>query len=574
MKIYWKLLKRYKLSMAISPLLVLVSVVSETFQPLLMANIIDNGVIPGNLSVITKLGGLMVLVSIIGLIASMINIYVSSSVTMGFSTDLRSSLFSKIQSLSFSEIDKFSSSSLITRLTDDITKIQQIVMMSLRMLLRSPMMFVLAFFFVIRINAELAVVVVLLVPILVVCVYFIFKKGFPVFVKVQQKLDNLNALVRENLINMRVVKSFVREGFEEQKFEVRNQDLRNTVIRASNIIITLFPVMQLILNISVMLVLWVGGQKVIGGNMKLGELVSCVNYLTQILMSLMILSMFIMMFARASASSQRIIEVLDTQPSLGNIKTGLEDKYKVQHGDILFRNVSFRYAGGENDVLRNISFHIKEGETIAVVGATGSAKSSMVQLILRLYDATSGEVLVGGVDVKDYNLDELHSQVGMVLQNNELFSGTIIENLRWGKTDASFDEVVEATKVAQAHEFIQSFTDGYQTILGRGGLNLSGGQKQRLCIARALLRKPKILILDDSTSAVDTDTEQKIRLGLDEMLADTTVLVVTQRVRTMQTADRVIVLENGEVESIGTPTELMVKSKVYQEIYNSQQITF
>lgn len=573
MRKYWEVLKSYKLYMLISPVLVLVSVFSETLQPLLMAKVIDDGVLLKDISTVLRLGGIMVLVSLVGLVMTMINVVVSSKISMGFGTDLRSALFSKIQRLSFSDVDKFSTASLITRLTDDITKIQMILLMSLRMLLRSPMLFFMAFFFIIHINADLAIVVAFAIPILAVSIYFILKRGFPFFVKVQQKLDNLNAFVRENLINIRVVKSFVREDFETGRFENRNEDLRDTVIRASNTMITLFPAMQLILNLSVMAVLWVGGNRVIGGGMEIGELISCVNYLTQILMSIMMLSMVIMMAARAAASSERVLEVMNTEPSLENTAIGMENKYEVKHGVVVFKDVAFRYTGSENDVLKNINFSIKPGETVAIVGATGAAKSTMVQLIPRLFDVTSGEIIVDGVNVKDYNLEQLHWGVGMVLQKNELFSGTILENLKWGKPAASEEDVVEAARIAQADTFIQSFPDGYQTVLGRGGVNLSGGQKQRLCIARALLRKPKILILDDSTSAVDTDTEQQIRLGLDTTLADTTVLVVTQRVRTMQTADRVIVLDNGQIEDIGTPEELLDRSEIYKEIYNSQQIT-
>lgn len=574
MKKYWQILKKYKLSLTISPFLVLIFVVCETVQPLLMAKIIDNGVMPRNLSVITQVGGYMILISVIGLIASILNIYVSSRTSIGFGTDLRTKLFNEIQQLSFSDIDRFNSASLITRLTNDISKIQQVILISMRILLRSPLILFLAIFFVIKINAGLALVLIGVIPVLSICIYFILRKGFPLFIKVQQKVDHLNGIVRENLINIRVVKSFVREDFESKKFANSSEDLRDMVIRASNIVVSVFPVMQLIMNISVILILWIGGQKVISGNLKVGELISFVNYLSQILLSLMMLSMIIMAFARASASSKRILEVMDTEPSLTNTLKALQNNHKIERGEIAFQDVSFRHYGGENDVLRNINFHIKQGETIAIVGATGSAKSSMIQLIPRLYDATSGRISIDGVDVKDYNLDELHAKIGMVLQKNELFSGTIIENLRWGKPNATDEEIEQAAKAAEAHNFISGFTDGYNTKLGRGGINLSGGQKQRICIARALLRKPKILILDDSTSAVDSDTEQKIRTNLNIVLEETTVLIITQRLNTMQSADRVIVLEDGEIDAVGKPSELMEKSKVYQEIYNSQQLAF
>lgn len=574
MKKYWQILKKYKISLIISPFLVLIFVLCETIQPLLMAKIIDNGVMPRDLSVITQIGGYMILISIVGLIASILNIYVSSHTSIGFGTDLRTKLFNEIQQLSFSDIDRFNSASLITRLTNDISKIQQVILISMRILLRSPLVLFLAIFFVIKINADLALVLIGVIPVLSICIYLILRKGFPLFIKVQQKVDNLNGIVRENLINIRVVKSFVREDFEAKKFANSSEDLRDMVIRASNIVVSVFPAMQLIMNISVILILWIGGQKIVSGTLKVGELISFVNYLSQILLSLMMLSMIIMAFARASASSKRILEVMDTKPSLTNTPEGLLNYHKIEKGEVIFQNVSFRHYGGENDVLRNINFHIKQGETVAIVGATGSAKSSMIQLIPRLYDTTSGRILIDGIDVKNYNLDELHSKIGMVLQKNELFSGTIIENLRWGKPDATDKDIQNAAKAAEAHDFIISFSDGYNTKLGRGGINLSGGQKQRICIARALLRKPQILILDDSTSAVDSDTEQKIRTNLNTTLRDTTVLIITQRISTMQSADRVIVLEDGEIDAVGKPSELMEKSKVYQEIYNLQQLAF
>lgn len=539
-----------------------------------MADIVDNGVMKQDLSAIVRVGAYMIGMSLLGVVFNVMNVYVSSRTSIGFGTDLRTKLFDKIQKLSFFDIDRFSTGSLITRLTSDISRIQLVVLMSMRLMLRSPLLMLMSVFFVIRINKELALVLLAAIPVMGIFIYLILSKGFPCFIKVQQKVDHLNEVVRENLINIRVVKSFVREDFEERKFTRSSEDLRDMVIRASNIIVTIFPAMQLVMNLSMIAILWVGGGKVMAGELKVGELISFVNYLVQVLMSLMMLSVVTMTFARASASSRRIVDVLDTEPSLENTPVGLRNIYKVGAGDIVFNNVSFRYGGGETDVLRNISFHIPSGETVAVVGATGSAKSSLVQLIPRLYDATSGEVLIDGVSVRDYNLDELHAHIGMVLQKNELFTGTILDNLRWGKPDATMEEIEEATRAAQAHDFIMGFTDGYDTLLGRGGINVSGGQKQRICIARALLRKPKILILDDSTSAVDSETELKIRENLNSLLRDTTVLIITQRIGTMQSANRVIVLEDGEVNAIGTPDELMQTSEVYQEIYHSQQSIF
>lgn len=572
MRKYWYILRKYRISLAVCPLLVLVTVWCETVQPMYMADIIDKGVMKRDLSLIAEKGTYMVLISLIGLIFSVVNVWVASRASIGFGTDLRTVLFKKIQQLSFFDLDRFGTSSLITRLTNDIARIQQVVLMSMRMMLRSPFMLLMSVFFVIGINAQLALILVAAIPVLGIAVFVILKKGFPYFLRVQQKIDQLNGVVRENLINIRVVKSFVREDSETRKFARSSEELRDMVVRASNIVVAIFPVMQLVMNLSVIAILWVGGFKVMGGELQIGELISFVNYLGQVLMSLMLLSMFIMTTARASASSRRIREVLDTTPSLADTPEGLMGGHSIDMGDIEFEKVGFHYGGGENDVLRNVSFHIRPAETVAIVGATGSAKSSMVQLIPRLYDVTAGEIRIDGIPVKAYTLYELHARIGMVLQKNELFTGTVLENLRWGKPDASLEEVEEACRAAQAHDFIMALGEGYDTLLGRGGINLSGGQKQRICIARALLRKPKILILDDSTSAVDSETELRIRENLGRMLRDTTVLIITQRINTMQSADRVIVLEDGEVEMIGTPQELLATSAVYQEIYSSQQI--
>jgi len=538
-----------------------------------MARIVDEGVMTGNLSVVTHVGLYMVLTSVVGLAVSIANVYTSSYASIGFATDLRRDIFSKIQQLSFTDIDRFSTASLITRLTNDITKLQQVVLMGLRLLLRSPLMLVVALFFVLRINRDLGWILAVSIPVLTICLYIILRKGFPYFVIVQEKLDNLNEVVRENLTNIRVVKSFVREDFESKKFGIRSGELRDMVTRASNIVITAFPLLQLVMNFSILAVLWLGGVRVMDGRLQVGDLIAVVNYLAQILFSLMMLSMIVMNVARASASSRRILDVLNKEPSLQDTAEALGHDYHVQRGEVIFRQVNFRYEDGDSDALKHIDFHIYPGESIAVVGATGSAKTTLVQLIPRLYDVTSGEILIDGHNVKDYQLDILHHGVGMVLQKNVLFSGTIAENLRWGKEDATMEEIEEAAKAADAHDFVMGFTDGYETMLERGGANLSGGQKQRLCIARALLRKPKVLILDDSTSAVDTNTEQRIRASLNNLLEETTVFTITQRLHTMQSSDRVLILDDGEVVALGAPAELMETSEMYREIYNSQQLT-
>ena len=448
MRRYWHILRKYKISLALCPILVLITVWCETIQPMYMAEIVDQGVMKRDLSLIAEKGVYMILISLSGLGFSVVNVYIASRTSIGFGTDLRGALFEKIQRLSFFDLDHFSTSSLITRLTNDIARIQQVVLMSMRMMLRSPFMLVMAIFFVVQINKQLALTLMASIPALSIAVFVILRKGFPYFLKVQQKIDQLNGVVRENLINIRVVKSFVREDFEARKFVRSSEELRDMVIRASNIIVAIFPVMQLVMNLSAIAILWVGGYKVMEGELQIGELISFVNYLAQVLMSLMLLSMFIMASARASASSRRIMEVLNTTPSLANTPEGLADRYKIKRGEVEFVNVSFRYGNGENDVLRNVNFHIRPAETVAVVGATGAAKSSMVQLIPRLYDVTGGELRIDGVPVKDYHLKELHARIGMVLQKNELFTGTILENLRWGKPDATLEEAEEACRVA------------------------------------------------------------------------------------------------------------------------------
>lgn len=551
----------------------MLTVICETAQPMFMARIVDEGVMQNDLSVVSRIGLYMVLTSVVGLIVSIGNVYTSSYASVGFATDLRTSIFNKIQQLSFTDIDRFSTASLITRLTNDITKIQQVILMSLRLLLRSPLMLFAALFFVLRINRDLGWILAVSIPVLSLSLYIILKKAFPYFIIVQEKLDSLNEVVRENLTNIRVVKSFVREDFESKKFRRSSGELRDMVTRASNIVITAFPLLQFVMNFSILAVLWLGGVRVIDSRLQVGELISVVNYLAQILFSLMMLSMIIMTIARASASSGRILDVLNTKPSLQDTPDALAHNYQVRQGEVIFNDVNFRYADGKTDALKNLNFQIYPGETIAVVGATGSAKTTLVQLIPRLYDVTQGEIVIDGHNVKDYQLDTLHQGVGMVLQKNVLFSGTIAENLRWGKEDATYEEMEEACRAADAHEFIVNMADGYESMLERGGSNLSGGQRQRLCIARALLRKPKILILDDSTSAVDTDTELKIRTNLNRMLYGTTVFIITQRLNTMQSANRVLILDDGAVVALGAPAELLETSQMYKEIYNSQQLT-
>ncbi len=568
MKWYWEILKNYKKYIIISPMLVLIFVICETVQPTLMAKVVDEGVMKGDLSLVMKTGGVMILFSVISLLTNIANVYYSSRTGVGFATDLRQKMFRRIQQYSFSDIDFLNPASLITRMTNDTTIIQQVLMMSMRLLIRAPLMILFAFFFIIRINSHIAGIIGLAVPVLAVCIYLLLRKGFPLFMLVQQKIDSLNAVVRENLINIRVVKSFVREPFEKKKFARSNTDLQDTVIKASNVVIMIMPVMQLIMNTLVISILWVGGIRVAENKLQVGELISFVNYSMQILMALMLVSMTLMMFARASASSKRILEVLNKEPSLKDTgKTSPE----IKEGKIAFRNVCFKYDRESSiDTLKNINFELKTGEFAVLTGPTGSGKTTLLQLIPRLYDVSEGEITMDGIDIKEYSLTELRHSVGISLQKDKLFSGTILSNLKWGNPEASREEIIKMSKAAEAHEFIMSFPEGYDTVVEQEGVNLSGGQRQRICIARALLKKPKVLILDDSTGAVDTDTEKRIWENLRALLYGTTVLVVTQRIGLMQAADRVILLEDGTVGAMGTHSELLETSPAYREIYRSQ----
>lgn len=516
-------------------------------------------------------GSLMLLIALLGFVANMTNVYFSSGVAVGFSTDLRNQIFSKIQALSFAEIDKLTTASLITRLTGDISKLQTLLLMTLRLLLRAPIMILLALFFILRISPELIWIVLLSIPILAGALYIILQKGFPLFMMVQDKVDHLNSVVRENLMNIRVVKTFVREDYEKQKFTLSAQELQDKTIQAANMAVTIFPTMQLVMNVSIVLILWFGGRQVEAQKLKVGELISAVNYLIQILMSLMMLSAVFIMAVRASASSRRILEVLNTTPGLTNSDIGTQNLHQICRGEIIFQNVSFKYPDSANDVLKNINLKIDAGELVALTGATGAGKSSLLQLLCRLYDTTEGTILVDGIDIKDYHLDEFHYQVRIVLQKNELFSGTIEENIRWGNPQASDAAIQQASQIAQAAEFIEDSPQGYQTQLGRGGINLSGGQKQRVCIARALLNHPRILLLDDSTSAVDTHTERLLMNKLRHEMKGTTILMVTQRISNIHMADKIIVMDDGMIAASGTHEELLKTSTIYQEIYQSQQ---
>jgi len=496
--------------------------------------------------------------------------YFSVKASAHFSADLRKDVFSRVQEFSFGDIDKFSTGSLVTRLTNDITQLQNVLRMGLIMAMRAPGMLIGGIIMACSINAKLALVLVIVIPLLTAAIVLLMKTAFPRFQIMQKKLDSLNSGIQENITNVRVVKSFVREDFEIKKFDKSNSDLTDSTLRALRIIVATMPVMMLAMNITTLSVVWIGGKFVIGGSMKVGSLTAFTTYIVQILMSLMMVSMVILQSSRATASASRITEVLDTKSSLTDDNAKMKDK-KVENGTVDFKNVSFKYyADRDDEILEGISFHIGAGQTVGIIGTTGSGKTSLVQLIPRLYDVDCGEVLVDGVNVKDYSLKHLRDGVGMVLQKNVLFSGSIEENLRWGDETASDEEIRKAAEAAQADGFVTSFTDGYKMELGQGGVNVSGGQKQRLCIARALLKKPKILILDDSTSAVDTATEAKIREALSTELKDTTKIIIAQRISSVVNADKILVLENGRLVGEGTHEELLKSNSEYRDIYYSQ----
>jgi len=573
MRKYFPFFSNYKRALILAPALAIIDVICEIVQPALMSDIVDKGIQQKNLLYILHTGGFMVVLSLLAIAANIGNIYFSSHASVGFAAELRKGIFNKIQEFSFSNLDKFSSASLVTRITNDVNILQEVIMMSLRLLIRGPLMLLFAVVIAVKINAGLATIIAIAIPVLSVCIFFILRKGLPFFEKMQKKLDVLNAVVQENLTNIRVVKSFVREDFEINKFGSSNDNLRAISIKASGMVVLILPVMQLVMNVSIVAIVWFGGNKMISGNFQVGQLMSFITYITQILMSLMMLSMTIMTFSRSRASSERLLEVLNTKVDIVDSVIAEENNFPLKKGKVEFENVFFKYhPDGDEYVLKNINLLVLPGQTIAIIGATGSSKSTLVELIPRLYDVSKGRIMVDDIDIRDYKMKILRKGVNLVLQKNNLFSGTIKENIKWGKPEASEEEVIAASKDAQAYDFIMSFTNRYETILGQNGVNLSGGQKQRICLARAILGKPAILILDDSTSAVDTETDARIRASFKKHLPETTTFIIAQRVSSIQTADHIIILDNGEIIATGNHAELLQKSPVYQEIYNSQQL--
>ncbi len=562
------LIKKYSVYTILSPILMILEVFGDVIIPYLMSRIVDVGIVNQDIDYIVKIGSLMILAAIIAMVFGIASSFFGASAGYGFAAEIRQKVFEKIQSFSFSNLDTFAVSSLITRLTNDCNTIGQVTMMTLRMAIRAPSMMVFALFMAFRVNASLARVFLVSLPLLAIIISLVLSKARPLFLKLQTHVDKVNGVIQENLTNIRVVKSFNRQEFEEAKFKDKNDDLMNTALKAISYIIFLMPVFNVILYSTIVAVLWFGGRQITLGTMSGGALISFVTYITQVLMSLIMISMYFMNLLRGSASLSRISEVLNTESEIEEIPNPIKE---IKDGSISFENVSFIYPGSSEYTLKNIDFRINAGETLGIIGSTGSSKSTLVQLIPRLYDVTEGFVKVGGVDVRNYDIELLRDKVAFVLQKNTLFSGTLRSNMKWGNEDATDEEIIKALKHAQAWEFVSKYEDGLDHIVEQNGDNYSGGQKQRLSIARALMKSPKAIILDDSTSAVDMTTDAKIQMAFKQDLPHVTTIIIAQRISSIQNADRIIVMHEGGIESMGSHHELMEKSPIYKEIYESQQ---
>lgn len=569
MKRYWKYIKPYLPAFICGPLLMIVEVIGEVLLPKFMANIINIGAANQDVPYIITMGIVMVVTALLMMAGGIGGAYFAAKAAISFAADIRKDTFEKVQKFSFANLDQYNTGSLVTRLTNDVTQVQNLINMALRMMLRAPGMLIGALIMAFMMNRELAAVILVVIPILVMLIGIVIKTAFPRFTIMQKKLDTLNSTIQEMLTNVRVIKSFVRGDYEEEKFSRANEDLKKSSLSAFNVVILNMPIMMLMMNLTTLGVVWFGGKQILVGRMPVGDLTAFTTYIVQILMSLMMLAMVLLQSSRAMASLHRITEVLDARIDLTDENSAQKDK-RVENGTVEFKDVSFRYyKENKEPVLSHINFKIDSGKILGIIGSTGSGKTTLVQMIPRLYDPDEGEVLVDGVNVKEYSLEHLREGVGMVLQKNVLFSGTIRENLMWGDENASEEEVEKAAAAAQAG-FVRDFTEGYETELGQGGVNVSGGQKQRLCIARALLKKPKILILDDSTSAVDTATEAKIRESFSGLLKETTKIIIAQRITSVMEADEILVLDEGEIVGKGTHEELLKTCEAYQEIYYSQ----
>lgn len=570
MKRWFKYIKPYLSSFILGPVGMIVEVIGEMFMPLILAELI-NRANNGDLGVWDSIGlaGMLIVIVLLMMTGGVAGAYFGSKASVNFAADLRRDLYEKVQQYSFANIDNFSTSSLVTRMTNDVTQMQNFVNMLLRMALRSPGMLIGGIVMAISLNPKLSVILAITMPIMLLVLFMLIRLGFPRFEKLQKKVDKLNSTVRENVTNARVVKSFVREDYEIEKFETDNRDLKESGMNAVKIMIFMGPVMNLFMYITVIAVIWSGHKIVLDNGMLVGDLSAFITYTTQILSSLMMVSMLFMFSSRALASAKRICEVLDEEIDIND--TNFSAEHIITSGEIEFKDVSFRYfKHSEEPVLESINLKIKSGSTVGIIGSTGCGKTTLVSLIPRLYDVDSGEVTIDGVNVKDYSLVNLREGIGMVLQKNLLFSGSIAHNLRWGDENATDEEMITASEHSAAHKFVSSFNDGYETLVEKGGSNLSGGQKQRLCIARALLKKPKILILDDSTSAVDTATEAQIRESFAADLPDCTKIIIAQRISSVKDADSIIVMNDGKITGIGTHEELLENNEEYGEIYYSQ----
>ena len=561
-------IREYKRDSILAPVFVTLEVIMEVIIPWLMAELIDKGIDGGNMNFILKLGIMLAIACVVSLIFGALSGKYSASASSGFAKNLRKDMFYNIQNFSFSNIDKFSTSSIVTRLTTDITNVQNAYQMIIRIAVRCPLMLVFSLIMAFNVNSELSLIFLGAIPFLGIGLFLVMSHAHPIFERVFKIYDKLNNVVQENLHGIRVVKSFVREDYEEAKFKKVSKNIYDDFVKAEKLLAFNAPLMQFASYGCMLLISWIGARLIVGSTMTTGELTSLIAYAMQILMNLMMLSMVFVMIIMARASAERIAEILVEKSDLTNPENPI---YEVKNGDISFKNVNFGYSKKKKKLcLKNINLDIKSGETIGVIGGTGSSKSSLVQMIPRLYDTLEGEVLVGDRDVREYDIESLRNAVAMVLQKNVLFSGTIKENLRWGNENATDEEIIRVCKLAQADDFIQTFPHKYDTYIEQGGTNVSGGQKQRLCIARALLKKPKILILDDSTSAVDTKTDASIRRAFREEIPNTTKIIIAQRVSSVEDADKIVVMNNGEIDAVGTHEELLKSNKIYQEVYNSQ----
>ena len=570
MKRYGKYIRPYWYAFILGPLLMLTEVAGEVLLPSFMADIINVGAANHDVGYIVQKGIIMIVTALIMMAGGVGGAWFASVAAINFGAGLRKDAFKKIQTFSFSEIDRFSTGSLVTRLTNDITQVQNLIMMALRMMLRAPGMLIGAIIMAFLMNRELAAVFLVILPVMTVAIILLLRIAYPRFEFMQKKLDALNSNIQEVLTNVRVIKSFVREDYESARFEKSNAELKESSLNAFKIAIAQMPLMMLFMNLTTLVVVWLGGNQILDGKMQVGDLTAFTTYIVQVLMSLMMLAMVFLQSSRAFASGRRINEVMDTQVSLTDDHAAYPEAV-VKSGKIEFQNVSFRYyKDSAEKVLDQINLTIEPGQMIGIIGSTGCGKTTLVSMIPRLYDVDEGKVLVDGIDVRDYSLNHLREDVGMVLQKNVLFSGTIEENLQWGDENATKDQIREAAESAQAEGFIQKLADGYDTELGQGGVNVSGGQKQRLCIARALLKRPKILILDDSTSAVDTATEAKIREEFSTTLKETTKLIIAQRIGSVMEADQIVVMDEGKIVGLGKHEDLLETCKAYQEIYDSQ----